>query len=165
MTNSYEWHGSAVLSPCGRYRYRLQRTGLCPGSDRVLFVMLNPSKADGRVDDPTIRRCMGFARGLGCAELEVVNLFAWRATKPAELHGLPDPVGSDNDWHIADAAARVGPVVCAWGASRMVDRRRLHRVLELLPRPLHCLAVTKAGAPKHPLYVPAAAPLCVWRPA
>ncbi len=154
--------GYAIVSPCTQYRYRLRRIGLHKGQHRVVFVMLNPSTADATVDDPTIRRCIGFARTLECESLEVVNLFAWRATKPAELAHARDPVGEDNDWHIRDAAGSADIVVCAWGASSIVHRR-LRTVLKLLPRPLHCLAVSKYGAPKHPLYIPAATPLRVWK--
>lgn len=156
------WQGSALLSPCGQYRYRLRRTSLLIATKRALFVMLNPSTADASVDDPTIRRCKGFAREFDCERLDVVNLFAWRATDPKELARVHDPVGPDNDEHIRQAAGESDLVVCAWGASE-VAHRRMRTVLDLLPRPLYCLGVTKFGAPKHPLYVPASTPLTVWK--
>ena len=91
----------AVLSDCGTYRYRLWRKWGC-GSP-LLFVMLNPSTADAEVDDATIRRCLGFADAHGFGELEVVNLYAYRATDPADLKRAGYPVGPDNDAHIEDA--------------------------------------------------------------
>jgi hypothetical protein len=105
----------ATLSDCGRYRYRLWRRWA--DGPTVLFVMLNPSTADADVDDPTIRRCIGFARSWGAGALEVVNLYAWRATQPAELKAAVGPVGeypwqphvrhhiNRNDVEIEEAAA------------------------------------------------------------
>lgn len=157
-----DWQGSALISPCGQYRYRLRRMGLSTGSKRVLFVMLNPSTADASVDDPTIRRCIGFARSFGCERLDVVNLFAWRATDPSELRRVRDPIGPENDAHIREAGEQADLIVCAWGANDFV-LPRLRGVLDILPRPLHCLGVTKYCAPRHPLYVPAAAQPIVWK--
>jgi hypothetical protein len=107
--------GWADLSPCGTYRYLLGRR-VGEGDRTALFMMLNPSTADATEDDPTIRRCTGFARREGCGVLEVVNLFAYRATDPAELRTAPDPVGPANDHHIKAALGRVALVVVAWGA-------------------------------------------------
>jgi hypothetical protein len=151
----------AVFSEDGRYRYRLWRelplsllAG--PNADRaMLFVMLNPSTADERVDDPTIRRCMGFALSMGYGRLEVVNLFGWRATDPYELLTVVDPVGPDNDTAIAAAADAAGLIVAAWGVAQRWQAR-VDRVLALLREmgPLHVLELTKDGYPRHPLYVP-----------
>jgi hypothetical protein len=123
---------SAVISPCGRYRYHLHRR--IADSGRVAtFVMLNPSRADAEIDDPTIHRVMGFARRWGCGELHVVNLFAFRATRPADLRKAADPVGPENRDRIrrAVAVAADGLVVCAWGThgtflgqDRSVDAER-----------------------------------------
>ncbi|MFD3920195.1 DUF1643 domain-containing protein [Streptomyces sp. NPDC058595] len=95
---------TALISDCGRYRYRLTRTW-GPGPAAVM-VMLNPSTADGTQDDPTVRRCVTFADAWGCGGLIVVNLYAWRATKRAELKLAPDPVGPDNDAHLRTARHR-----------------------------------------------------------
>ena len=147
----------AVISSCGRYRYRLVRTW-----DNVLpaatFLMLNPSTADATADDPTIRRCIGYARAWGCGTLSVVNLYAWRATDPAALATATDPVGPGNDDFIteaATAAAREGaPLVAAWGAHAPPER-----IADVLALPgmgrLTALALTKSGQPRHPLYLPA----------
>ena len=88
--------GAAVLSPCGAYRYLLTRR-FGPGKKLATFVMLNPSTADAERDDATIRKCVGFARSWGCAGLQVVNLFAFRATDPTDLRMADDPVGPEND--------------------------------------------------------------------
>lgn len=160
------WNGSAVLSPCGAYRYRLRRLGLATGNRRVVFVMLNPSTADAVVDDPTIRRCIGFARAFDCERLEVVNLYALRSPNPADLRDSTeagiDPVGPDNDRSIREASDGASLIVCAWGAHPMAVAR-VATVLDVLPRPLHCLGFTKHRAPRHPLYVPASTPLWVWK--
>lgn len=147
----------AVISGCGRYRYRLGRAW-GDGLPTATFLMLNPSTADADVDDPTIRRCIGYARAWNCGALLVVNLFAWRATNPAELATAADPVGPDNDDFIAGAAvasARLdAPLVAGWGAN--APAARIAQVLGLpgMHR-ITALALTKAGQPRHPLYLKA----------
>jgi hypothetical protein len=145
-------HNSAGLSDCGRYRYWLRRSWKTGGGGRVVcFVMLNPSTADHEADDPTVRRCMAFTRSWGFSALSVRNLFALRATDPAELLEADDPVGPSGDAELA-AAGAADLVVAAWGAS--VPFGREARALEILAGvPLHCLGLTKSGAPRHPLYV------------
>lgn len=97
----------AVLSTCGRYRYRLTRTW-SQNRPPATFIMLNPSTADAHEDDKTIRRCIGYARRWGLGGLVVVNLYGYRSTNPDELWKVEDPVGPDNDHHLravlADAA-------------------------------------------------------------
>ncbi len=150
----------ARLSPCGQYRYWLMRRW-APGP-RVLYVMLNPSTADASVDDPTIRRCVGFARALGLGGLEVVNLFAWRSTSPDAMFDRArsgeDIIGPDCDAAILDAVRGAGLVVAAWGADRRAAERA-EAVLTAASRvaDVHCLARSGGGAPRHPLYLPAAA--------
>jgi hypothetical protein len=148
---------SAEISACGLYRYRLTRVW-----DATLrpacFVMLNPSTADALQDDPTIRRCVGFARAWGCGGIVVVNLFAWRATDPRELWMAADAEGPDNDRHITEAVIECHPVIAAWGVGGRMGFRD-QDVLRLIqsagrPWPL-CLGRTKGGHPRHPLYVPA----------
>src|SRR3989449_11540410 len=104
----------ACFSRCGTYRYALWRRWAA--GPQVLFVMLNPSTADAQRDDPTIRRCIGFARRWGCGGIEVVNLFALRATDPRRLRYTRDPVGPENVAHLARAAGRASLVGAAWGA-------------------------------------------------
>lgn len=152
---------TALLSDCGTYRYRLGRQWRMNGR-RLAWVMLNPSTADDELDDPTIRRCMGFSRDLGYGGMVVVNLFALRATDPRGLSEHVEPIGPDNDRHIRSVAEECRAVVCAWGAHRMVSDGRaaevLHMMLEVGATP-HCLGRTKTGRPKHPLYVKAGTPL------
>ena len=142
------------------YRYLLDRTWSASAAvERVLWVMLNPSSADGHRDDPTIRRCVGFSARYGAAALTVVNLYALRSAVPAALWAHPDPVGPDNDeqlHHVLRAAAMEGwPVVCAWGVHGRSDRTRV--VTDLI-RTAGCtplvLGLTSGGQPRHPLYVP-----------
>jgi hypothetical protein len=144
---------SAVFDATGRYRYQLWRRWDARRPS-VAFVLLNPSRADAVRDDPTIRRCVAFAQRWGFGSLFVVNLFALRATKPKDLFADPDPVGPENDRHLAAVARRARAVVVAWGnhGSRL---GRDARALACLPprRPLLCLGVTRQRAPRHPLYL------------
>lgn len=151
----------AVLSEDGLYRYSLTRTWE-PSVWRLAFIMLNPSTADASVDDPTIRRCMGFARKFGYGGITVCNLYAYRATKPADMFAAADPVGPENDGWLSRLLSARGsaqvPVVAAWGAHARPDR-----VAAVLAMPgaevLHCLGYTKAGQPRHPLMLPNTAEL------
>lgn len=156
---------SAVLSPCRRYRYTLTRRWTADPGPICVVAALNPSTADAEHDDPTVRRCIGFARRYGAVELRIVNLYALRATDSHELWAADDPVGPDNDRHLAaaaEAATRtVGPIIVAWGAHARADRVRAAVAL-LARKDLLCLGITKAGAPRHPLYLPASAPLMPW---
>lgn len=151
---------SAALSDCGTYRYRLSRRW---GAGRsCLFVMLNPSTADASLDDPTIRRCAGFARREGFDGMEVVNLMAFRATDPSALPADKTAEGPDNARHVADALRDTsGPVIAAWGAQRAAVpfARPMRGVIARAGRPIVCLGVTKGGDPRHPLYVRGDAPL------
>lgn len=147
---------AATISPCGQYRYRLTRHW--DGNKQALpFVMLNPSTADAEIDDPTIRRCMGFARRADAGGIIVVNLFAFRATKPAALKRTPDPIGPNNADHLQEIAivsdkTRI-PVVCAWGAGGGSRAADVVRMMIGENAYLVCLGTTQDGHPRHPLYV------------
>jgi hypothetical protein len=151
-----EQTAGAILSPDRLYRYALWRIW-DHDLPRVNFVMMNPSTADERDDDPTIRRCVGFARAWGYGGVSVTNLFAYRATDPATLKAVADPIGPDNDREIAEEATIAKLVVCAWGehgtllgrAERVVSRLR-----ELPGASPHYLKLNKSGSPAHPLYLP-----------
>lgn len=153
---------SAILSPCGKYRYHLTREwdATLP---RTLFVMLNPSTADASLDDPTIRRCMGFARSWGAGGIEVVNLFALRATDPEALWDhLPCAEDGVNHDYVRAAVDRVlatpgSVIVAAWGAHATVEHTVVQDFLRLVPSGARvmCLGKTRKGAPKHPLYLAA----------
>jgi hypothetical protein len=148
----------------GPYRYYLRRAWGAD-LDRLAWIMLNPSTADATTDDPTIRRCIRFTQREGYAGMIVVNLFALRATNPAGLHDHQDPVGPRNRRIVDGALHRADAAVAAWGAT--VDRHpaagperdyalavaaRHHRIV-------YDLGTTKAGHPRHPLYVAADTPL------
>lgn len=146
---------TARFDRSGRYRYRLGRTWDAAGP-RAAFVLLNPSAADHRRDDPTLRRCVGFARSWGFGSLEVVNLFAWRTADPGALRCVPDPVGPRNDRHIRAVLRDATFVLVGWGNAGGLGGRAatVCSILSVGP-PAHCLGLTARGAPRHPLYVPA----------
>lgn len=151
----------ADISRCLRYRYALWRSwdGPLPATE-VLFVMLNPSTADGHVDDPTIRKCVGFAQRWEHSVLRVVNLFAYRATDPRKLARVAkdgnDIIGPENPWRIGECAAGAQTVVLAWGNS--IPKALLGRAAEVVDQlrraapatPLMCLGRTADGQPRHP---------------
>ena len=181
---------TAVISPCGRYRYALGRTwdiDLPP----FVIVMLNPSTADEKVDDRTVQKCIAFARSKVCGGLLVVNLFAFRATEPADMwaearRGV-DIVGPENDQHIRSIIRRIGPtsppdaawssdpgagdVVVGWGTpkserDRPTHEARVRAVLQLIRAENRCAQSigeqTKDGNPRHPLYLRLASQLRPW---
>lgn len=142
---------SAYFSPDRIYRYSLTRESApLTGQGMVVFIGLNPSTADETQDDPTIRRCIDFARRWGFARLKMLNLFAFRSTDPRGLLNADDPVGPENDCVIAKVIGGSELVVCAWGS--FPSDGRVARVLELVAAP-HALGLTKNGSPRHPLYV------------
>lgn len=116
--------------------------------------MLNPSKADAEVNDPTIRRCIGFAQAWGYGSLDVVNLFAYRATKPKDLRQAVDPVGESCDRILIESARSAQMILLAWGNHGQYQKRG-QDVIRLLAElePLHCLGQTQTGEPRHPLYL------------
>lgn len=151
----------AYISDDGLYRYNLVRDW-DPDLSSMLFVMLNPSTADASEDDPTIRRCLGFAERENCGAIEVVNLFAFRATDPKDMLAAEDPIGPENDLVIRQALADSDVVVCAWGSkgSHMGrDQAVLHIIREEGRTPLALRISEKTGNPWHPLYLPADSPL------
>ena len=143
--------GHAVFDASGRYRYRLRRWW-APGP-RVAFVMLNPNRADAVTDDPTIRRCVSFARRWSFGSVDVVNLFGYRARDPRALLRVADPIGPENDRYLRRAIQRADLVVCAWGATRVASRRARDVGGAVDARSFHCLGHTLSGAPRHPLYL------------
>ena len=160
-------HGvaTATFDATRAFRYRLSRTWDASGPG-VAFVMLNPSTADADTLDPTVRRCVGFARTWGFGSLEVVNLFAFRATDPRDLLRAAAPVGAANDRAIVDAVSAADRVVVAWGA-RGSHRDRAAEVAVLLEaamvRPM-ALGTTRHGQPRHPLYLRADRRPEAWTP-
>lgn len=140
----------AFFSADRRYRYVLWRTWDLT-RPVVLFIGLNPSTADEKNDDPTVRKCMGFARRWGCGGLIFVNLFAYRTTNPINLRKVVDPVGLENDCWIQNQLGKADFVVGAWGNHGSYMGRGA-RYLEEIPE-LYCLQINKTGHPAHPLYI------------
>ena len=141
----------ATFSPDRVYRYHLWRTW-APGP-RLVVIGLNPSTADETVDDPTIRRCLGFARSWGLVGLDMLNLFAFRATDPRGLRSAKDPVGPHNIRTLLQFVGVGAPelvVLAAWGANTLARPRGV-ALARMCPR-LVCLARNADGSPKHPLY-------------
>ncbi len=148
---------SAVISDDGVYRYLLTRSRAA-GPD-LTFIMLNPSTADDRVDDPTIRRVLGFAWREGAGRLVVVNLYGLRATDPKELARHPEPVGPRNDEFIRLHCQPRALVVAAWGNSGGLRAAYVTDMLTARGVRLMCLGRTRSGEPRHPLYVRGDKPL------
>lgn len=144
---------SAYLSEDRVYRYSLTRDiASLSGDGTVTFIGLNPSTADEMQDDPTIRRCIGFARRWGFARLKMLNLYAYRSTDPKGLRDPDDPVGPENLCTIAKVVGGSDLVICAWGACIAGQTWARDEVLPLIAAP-HCLGLTRQGFPRHPLYV------------
>lgn len=136
----------------GPYRYHLWRQWLSTGP-RCCFVMLNPSTADSLQDDPTIRRCISFATRWGYGRLDVVNLYALRATDPRELRRHADPIGPRGDSVLEEIVPRCDFVVAAWGRHATWTRHESVAAALRTWKPLHVLGLTNGGFPKHPLYL------------
>lgn len=148
----------ATISPCGTYRYWLERVWAkdpeCMDKGYVNFIMLNPSTADAEVDDPTIRKCIGFAQRWGYAAMHVVNLFAYRATNPARLKTARDPIGPENDAMIEASVLSADRTIVAWGkmGSWMGRDAAVRKLLD--PARTFALRLNNDGSPAHPLYIP-----------
>lgn len=129
---------------------------------RILWVLLNPSIAGTWVDDPTVKQAKAFTLLAGFGSMHIVNLYGYIATDPRELAAVDDPViRPENDDWIRKCAQGADRVVAAWGVN--ADPKRVDEVLELLPRPVYCLDTTKNGHPRHPLRVPHATTMRIWR--
>jgi hypothetical protein len=172
--NLYDHPDGAILSADGEYRYRLWRTlthpdqrtldGDAAADDRTLaFVLLNPSTAEATTDDPTVRRCLGYADRWGFDRVEIGNLFAYRATDPDELYDVDDPVGPENDDHLRAIADVADLTVVGWGHYGGGFPDRVETVVAILGD-CHALCETDAGQPRHPLYVPADVEPGRWSP-
>lgn len=157
----------AIISECGKFRYHLWRIW-----DRTLpsmvFVMQNPSVADAKDNDPTITRCIGFAKREGFGGISVRNVFAYRATDEKELLKCPDPFGPENEQHLLHArdVSLMTRLVIAWGkhfgSKRLADYYR--RALSiLLPQKPYCLGTNKDGTPRHPLFLASNTPLIEYK--
>ena len=150
---------AAVISPCGIYRYRLERQ--TEGTGQTVVVMVNPSTADAERDDATIRKLKGFGSRNRWGRVIVGNLFAYRATDIRELANAADPIGPDNDAHLFDMLAGANQIVFAWGPTAKLPRRLRARwkvidamIREIGQRAYSIGAPAKDGHPCHPLMLP-----------
>lgn len=162
MDANYFAQSGAEFSDCEAYRYRLWRRW--GEGTKVTFVMLNPSTADATSNDPTIERCHRRAVDMGFDALEVVNIFAFRATDPKVLKKTKNPVGPLNDMKLLESAQQADMTICAWGGhgnhlqrhDEIVSFLRAHNI------PLYVLSLTTNGLPGHPLYLPYAKQPILW---
>lgn len=158
----------AIISDCGNYRYRLSRRWA--KGKPCLFIMLNPSKADMKIDDRTIKKCIKFSEAWGCGKLYVGNLFAYRTSKPTEMKKAKDPIGPDNRRHLRRLARKVtrggGICIAAWGVDgkHLGQNQIVVRWFRRWGKELHYLELTKDGHPKHPLYLLASLTPTLWNP-
>lgn len=155
----------AIYSDCENFRYELTRVWDEAGR-KALFVMLNPSTATEVQNDPTVERCERRARALGFGAFRVCNIFAYRATDPRNMRAQDDPVGPENDAAILSACEWADQIVCAWGThgEHMNRGPMVGAKLQAQPKPLYHLGLSKAGHPKHPLYIGYAVQPMLWEP-
>ena len=155
----------ALYSDCERYRYSLTRIW-DRAAARLLFVMLNPSTATERQNDPTVERCERRARALGYGGFRVCNIFAWRDTDPAAMRRAADPVGPGNDAAIAAGCGWADDVICAWGShgAHLARGAAVETLMRGTGQSLRHLGQTKAGHPRHPLYIAYAVRPELWHP-
>lgn len=154
----------AFISDDQRYRYSLTRIWDASGPI-IAWVGLNPSTADHRIDDPTIRREMAFSRRWGYGGMIKVNMFGLRSANPHALTMVDDPIGPLNEatlWGETHGLV----VIAAWGGSAPLDHHE--RIMTLAwrlrdERSTHVLGFTKGGLfPRHPLYVRADTDPTAW---
>jgi len=160
--------GSAILSDCGTYRYRLERDIGRFGNSSLAFIMVNPSTADATADDATIRKCMGFAERNGFGRLIVGNKFAFRATDVRALIKADNAIGPDNDAHLEQIARDADLLVAAWGPLSKLPRWLRSRwyaiaaIADRVGKPLHCFGTAQDGHPRHPLMLAYDTSLVEW---
>jgi hypothetical protein len=153
---------NAVISDCGNYRYRLTRTWNTE-KGTIVFLMLNPSTADVTNNDPTIRRCINFAKDWGYGSLIVGNLFALRTSDPSNLDEHESPIGPKNDSYLQKICKEANMVVAAWGANEAIETRE-QEVISMLDVDLYALNTTKDNHPSHPLYQEKDTKPTLWKP-
>lgn len=141
----------ATISDNQLYRYKLSRTWDST-KPTILFIGLNPSIADETIDDPTITRCINYAKAWGYGTLLMTNLFAFRSTYPKDIYLVDDPIGGENDNYILECVAQSDLVVACWGNNGMYMNRE-NIIKDLVPN-LYCLRKNKNGTPHHPLRLP-----------
>ncbi len=145
----------AVYSDCEQYRYLLTRCWDGKGENRAVFIGLNPSTATELQNDPTVARCINYAKAWGHDAMTMLNAYAFRSTDPKGLKTIDDPVGPDNDRYISRQTLAASRIILCWGTHAVyLDRgENLFTKLQAWERDLFCLRVTKHGHPSHPLYL------------
>lgn len=146
---------SAVIDKTGQYRYLLERIW-DDNEPPAVFIILNPSTADETENDPTIVRCINFAKRWGCGGIRVVNVFAIRSTDPREIFHVDDPVGPSNEAFIKYAVLNAGIIIAAWGAGGPKEKwpyQKIFDAVKAVGAQIYCLGKTKHGIPRHPLYL------------
>lgn len=162
-------HNGAAFSEDRRHRYALWRYVGEPlqrfDGNYCMFIGLNPSTADETTNDPTIRRCMGYAKAWGYRMLVMCNMFAFRSTDPDQLliQHANDAIGPENDIYLETLAKGAALIVAAWGANAKFYPLRVRTLRALLPE-LHYLRLTMEGHPSHPLYLPKDLTPQMWTP-
>lgn len=155
---------SAIISACGLYRYRLERTVAMEGRVYAFFG-INPSTADASIDDATVRKWIGFTKVFGGSRFIVGNVFAYRATDVKALRGVEDPFGDDIGEHITDIINDADILVPCWGNVSKVPPKLqfafdvLMDALVSSGKPVKHFGLTKSGDPKHPLMLSYDTPL------
>lgn len=161
---------SAIISPCGQYRYRLDRRIDMHSRRVIAWIMVNPSTADAVVDDQTIKKVIGFSAANGFGHAIVGNLFAYRSTDVAALATATDPVGPDNDAHLRYILADADTLVFAWGAGNKLPAslRNRWRAMANMAKEVkfspYCLGTCNDGHPRHPQMLGYSTPLELWFP-
>lgn len=155
----------AVFDDSKLYRYSLWRRfkPFCPVNRMLCVCSLNPSTADHEIDDPTVRRDLGFAKSFGFDGLVKINLFSFRATDPALMKAHPSPIGAENDYFIQWFAQNAGMFIAAWGN----DGAHLNRSTEvrklLQGTVVYHLGLNQTGEPKHPLFLKKTTQPVLWK--
>lgn len=146
----FEANQGAILSECKNYRYILWRTWN-RSLEKVFFIGLNPSTADAIQDDPTLRRCIGFARSWGFGGLWLGNLFSWRSKSPNDLKHVVDPIGPVTDDWLGQTHGMAKISIAMWGNYGCLGQRGdiIHRRF----LDLYCFGLTQLGQPRHALYL------------
>lgn len=158
---------SAIISPCGKYRYRLEREVGIDGQTFAYFG-INPSTADATLDDATVRKWIGFTKVNGGRRLIVGNVFSFRATDVSQLEKACDPYGPDNHFHLEGIIAEADVLIPCWGSRTKLPPKLRHSLDNLaatlrgLGKPCKVFGLTGSGDPKHPLMLGYDTPLIDW---
>lgn len=158
---------SAIFSECGLFRYRLERDGL-PRGIVYGYLGVNGSTAGKVKNDHTVTKWHGFTLLNKGSRMIVGNLFAYCATDVRELAKAVDPIGPDNDAHLASIIKDADVLVPSWGPRAKVPKALRYRydeveaMLVASGKPMKCFGLSKSGDPLHPLMLAYTTPLVEW---